>query len=236
MRLGILQCDWVDADLQPEFGDYPDMLRRLLESDEDGLSFTIYCIPANEFPASIDEADAWLITGSKWSVYDADEWIARAHQLVRTLYEARRPTIGVCFGHQLIARALGGEVGKAANGLGVGVHTINIVDQRPWMDPPRQSLSLLVSHQDQVTRLPGGANLLASHDFCPYDMFDLGDHILGMQFHPEFSKGYSRATMARWRPLIGEAGFHEGFASLDQHIDSGIAAGWIHRFLERAWR
>ncbi len=234
MHMGILQCDWVDADLQPDFGDYPDMLRRLLVAEKRGLSFSVYRLPSGEFPASIHEADAWLITGSKWSVYDTDGWIARAHELVRALHAARRPTIGVCFGHQLIARALGGQVDKASNGLGVGVHRVRVLEQRAWMDPPRRSLSLVVSHQDQVVRLPEGASLLASHEFCPYDMFEIGRHGLGMQFHPEFSKGYSRATMARWRPLIGETGFREGVASLAHEVESRVAARWIHGFLDQA--
>lgn len=234
MRVGVLQCDSVAADLQPEFGDYPGMLRRLLKTGKGEPSYAVYPLTANRFPQSIDECDAWLLTGSRWSVYDSDDWIARAHEFVRALHRERCPTVGVCFGHQLIARALGGRVEKASIGLGVGVHVIRILEQRPWMHPRRKTLSLLVSHQDQVTRLPDGAELLASHDFCPHDMFQVGEHMLGLQPHPEFSKGYSRATMERWRPLIGEAGFHEGIASLASEVETGVAASWIRRFLDRA--
>lgn len=111
---------------------------------------------------------------------------------------------------------------------------MRLLAQRPWMDPPRQRLSLLVSHQDQVTRLPEEAELLASHDFCPHDMYQVGEHMLGLQPHPEFSKGYSRATMERWRPLIGEKGFREGVASLANKVEPHVAAAWIRRFLGRA--
>jgi GMP synthase-like glutamine amidotransferase len=234
MRVGILQCDSVSADLQTEFGDYPDMLRRLFVDRAQEPSFVVYRLTAGRFPGSVDECDAWVFTGSTWSTYDHESWIVGAHDFVRALHEARRPTIGVCFGHQLIARALGGEAEKASVGLGVGVHTMGILEQRAWMDPPRERLSLLVSHQDQITRLPEEAVLLASHDFCPYDMYQIGDHILGLQPHPEFSKAYSRATMERWRPLIGEEGFRTGVASLAQPVDTDVAGNWIVRFLECA--
>ena len=234
MRLGILQCDSVSGELRGEFGDYPDMFRQLLATEAVHPEFRVYDLTAGRFPAALDECDAWLYTGSKYSVYDDEEWIARAHELARELHERRRPTIGICFGHQLIARALGGRAEKAAAGWGVGVHTTRILEHRDWMDPPRERLSLLVSHQDQVVELPPGAELLASHDFCPHDMFQIGDHILTFQGHPEFPKGYSRATMERRRSIIGETTYREGIASLDSGIEPGVAAAWIHDFLARA--
>lgn len=234
MHLGILQCDSVRTELQPAFGDYPDMFRTLLTTETLAPAFRVYDLTHDVFPASLDQCDAWLFTGSKWSVYDAEPWIARAHELVRTLHEERRPTVGICFGHQLVARALGGRVEKAAAGWGVGVHTIRIREQRPWMEPARRTLSLLVSHQDQVLELPPGAELLAEHAFCPYDMFQIGDHILTFQGHPEFTRDYSRATMEHRRAIIGDTTFAEGTASLAAGIEPGVAAAWIHGFLERA--
>ncbi|MDZ7788383.1 MAG: GMP synthase [Halofilum sp. (in: g-proteobacteria)] len=182
----------------------------------------------------MNECDAWLFSGSTWSVYDRESWILRGREFVCALHEARRPTVGVCFGHQLVARALGGEVEKASIGLGVGVHTTRILERRPWMVPPRERLALLVSHQDQVTRLPEEAVLLASHGVCPCDMYQVGEHILGLQPHPEFSKGYSRATMERWRFLIGEEGFRVGVDSLAKPIDADVVGHWILGFLGRA--
>lgn len=234
MRLGILQCDTVHEDLQGDFGDYPGMFLRLLDGPDQGIDFRIYNLTRGEFPADVRECDAWLITGSKWSVYDPEDWIQRGHQLVRELHDARRPTVGICFGHQMIARALGGRVDKAAVGWGVGVHTARIIRHRPWMQPSRETLPLLVSHQDQVTELPPGAVRLAGHDFCPYDMFDIGDHIITFQGHPEFIPDYSRATMERRREIIGEDTYRRGIASLEQSIEDAVAARWILRFLGQA--
>lgn len=236
MRLGILQCDSVRPDLRPEFGDYPEMFETLLTTDEVQPEFRVYDLTHGAFPQSSEECDAWLFTGSKWSVYDDDPWIARAHALAEELHAARSPTIGICFGHQLIARALGGRVEKAAIGWGVGVHTANIRQQRPWMNPARERLALLVSHQDQVSELPPGAQLLAGHDFCPHDMFQVGDHIMTLQGHPEFVKGYSQAMMERRREVIGEEAYQDGMASLEQSIEPHVAAAWIHHFLRRAFQ
>lgn len=234
MHLGILQCDSVRAELQPAFGDYPDMFRTLLTTEAVAPAFDVYDLTRGQLPDSLAECDAWLFTGSKWSVYDPDPWIHDAHELARALHAERRPTIGICFGHQLIARALGGRVEKAESGWGVGVHTMRILDRRPWMDPARQMLSLLVSHQDQVVEPPAEAERLAGHEFCPHDMFQIGGHILTFQGHPEFAKGYSRATMEHRRAILGEATFGEGMASLASDIEPGVAAAWIHRFLARA--
>jgi putative intracellular protease/amidase len=110
MRLGILQCDSVRPELQPEFGDYPDMFQRLLTTEAVQPEFRVYNLTAGEFPESPDECDAWLFTGSKWSVYDPDEWIQRAHEFARELHASRRPTVGICFG-QALHQALGNRAG-----------------------------------------------------------------------------------------------------------------------------
>ncbi len=234
MRLGILQCDSVRQELQPEFGDYPDMFRRLLSTADPDLTFCVYDLTRGEFPGALDECDAWLFTGSKWGVNDDEQWIRRAEALAARLHEERRPTIGICFGHQLIARALGGRIEKAAGGWGVGVHTARMLTRAAWMAPAADDLSLVVSHQDQVTELPAGATLLAAHPFCPHDMYQIGEHILTFQGHPEFQTGYSQATMDRRRNQLGEETYRRGVKSLELPTDEAVAAGWIVRFLDRA--
>lgn len=233
-RLGILQCDSVPAELQAQFADYPDMFQRVLAGGRP-LEFCTYDLPRGQFPESLDECDAWLFTGSRWSAYDPVGWIAQAHDLVRGLHAERRPSLGVCFGHQLIARALGGQVSQAEVGWGVGIHTARIIERRPWMTPGRANLPLLVSHQDQVSVPPEDAQVLASHDFCPYDMLQVGEHILTFQGHPEFPKEYSRALIELRREVIGEPASEQGLASLRGCPEGDIAAGWIRCFLERAW-
>lgn len=233
LRIGILQCDAVDADLQTPFGDYPDMFRRLLGAGPQAPQCRTYDLTHGDFPHSLAECDAWLLTGSRYSAYDPDDWIVRAHELVQTLHAERRPTVGVCFGHQLIARALGGEVARADSGWGIGVDTTRLLEQRPWMTPRRDALPLLFSHQDQVQRPPAEATVLATREACPYDMLQVGEHILTFQGHPEFEPGYVRALIERRREAIGESRSRDGLASLDEPTAGDTARGWILNFLER---
>lgn len=232
MQLGILQCDLVRPEWRSKFGDYPDMFQRLLTIADATLTFRVYDLTNGEFPDTLDECDAWLFTGSKWSVNDTDTWIRRAEALAVRLHQERRPTIGICFGHQLIARALGGRVEKATGvGWGVGVHTTRVIDQQAWMMPAADEIALVVSHQDQVVELPASATLLASHPFCPCDMYQVNEHILTFQGHPEFPKGYSHATMDQRRERIGEPTYQRGVESLAISTDEAVAAEWIVCFL-----
>lgn len=236
MLLGILQCDSVLTELQGTFGDYPDMFRQLLATAEPAFEYRVYDLTKSNLPASVEECGQWLITGSKWSVYDDAAWIHHARNFVVSLHQARQPTVGICFGHQLIADALGGKVEKARQGWRVGVHTADILETPPWMKPAARRLALLFSHQDQVTSLPPEASILASHSLSPYDMLQIGDHMLTFQGHPEFSKAYSRTMMERRRKKLGEQTFKSGMASLTQRTHAEIAAQWIARFLDNAHR
>lgn len=234
MLLGILQCDSVRPELQPRFGDYPDMFRQLLTTERVQPDYRIYDLTRDRFPGSPDECDAWLITGSKWGVNDGEDWIERAHEFVRELHAGRYTLIGICFGHQMAARALGGRVERAAAGWGAGLHTARILERHAWMQPEREELSLLVSHQDQVIEPPPGIQHLAAHDFCPYDMFQIDEHILTFQGHPEFPVEYSRALIEiRW-DVLGPERARAALDSLAQPPDAAVAAEWIHRFIEAA--
>lgn len=230
MRLGILQCDSVRSEWLGEFGDYPDMFQSLLGRVDPAITFRVYDLTRDQFPATADECDAWLLTGSKWSVNDDDGWIRRAENLIVEFRRRRRPTVGICFGHQLIASALGGRVDKAG-GWGVGVRSVQVLGRQPWMVQPAETLALIVSHQDQVVELPPDATHLASNPFCAYEMSQVGGHMLTLQGHPEFAKGYSRALMDLRRESIGEATYQAGIASLETDTDETVAADWIVRFL-----
>jgi GMP synthase (glutamine-hydrolysing) len=234
MHVGILQCDTVRADLRPEWGEFPAMFERLLSPVLGAPRFDAWDLVAGEFPDDPNACDAWLFTGSRHGVEDEAPWIERAHDLARELHHAGRPLVGICFGHQLIANALGGRAGRAARGWGVGVHEVDVHAPRPWMAPDLGRLRLPVSHRDQVHALPTGARALAGSDFCPYAMYEIDDRVLGMQGHPEFARGYLRALMDGRRDQLGEAVYRDGVASLEQPVDRDIVAGWLGRFLARA--
>ncbi len=231
MHIGILQADRVDPEHRARFGDYPAMFVNTIGEGMDHMpTFEFFDVRRDRFPHHIDDCDGYLITGSRASVYDEEPWIARLIGFVGELHDAKARTVGICFGHQLVAQALGGAVGRAPGGWGVGVHTWTVVRHESWMRPAKREFRLLASHQDQIETLPPGARLLASSTFCPHAAFAIGDHMLALQGHPEFTKAYAEFLMHKRRAALGAA-FEPGMRSLDQTTDAGAIARWIAQFL-----
>jgi GMP synthase-like glutamine amidotransferase len=231
MKLGILKTDAVRPEWVPEFGEYPDMFIRLLAEADPALEFVVFDVEQGDFPSDIDDVDAYLITGSKSSVYDDKEWIRQLMEFVCELHARRKKLVGICFGHQLVAEALGGKTEKSPKGWGVGLHTHSFSSMPEWHGGEEADFNILVSHQDQVVQTPADASVLASSAFCENAVIQMGDHILTFQGHPEFLSDYSREIMIFRREMIGEEAFEKGMASLDGDSDSERVARWIVSFL-----
>jgi GMP synthase-like glutamine amidotransferase len=231
MKLGILKTDQVRPEWVPEFGEYSDMFMALLGRVDPSLEFTVYDVEQGEYPADIDEVDAYLITGSKSSVYDDKPWIATLMDFVRELDRRHKKLVGICFGHQLVAQALGGRTEKSPKGWGVGLHTHRFNSAPAWHDDAGADLDILVSHQDQVVTNAAGARVLASSEFCENAVCQIGEHILTFQGHPEFVPAYSREIMEFRREAIGEQVYREGVASLSAAPQGERVARWILNFL-----
>lgn len=231
MKLGILKTDTVRAEWVPSFGEYPDMFMALLGELDPGLEFTVYDVEQGEYPADIDEVDAYLITGSKSSVYDGKPWIATLEEFIRQLQQRQKKLVGICFGHQVVAEALGGKTEKSNKGWGVGLHTHRFNSLPAWHDQGDRDFDILVSHQDQVVRTADGAVVLAGSDFCEHAVCQIGDNILTFQGHPEFVPEYSREVMAFRREQIGEHGYQTGMASLERAPQRERMGRWILEFL-----
>ncbi|MCV2882601.1 type 1 glutamine amidotransferase [Actibacterium sp. XHP0104] len=175
MLIGILQTGHAPDQLRGKLGDYSDMFRRLLA--DRGLEFTDYDVEGMEIPGDIHAADGWLITGSRHGAYEDHDFIPPLEDFIRRAIAAHVPMVGICFGHQIIAQALGGTVEKFRGGWSVGANDYDLAGRK---------VTLNAWHQDQVTALPDGASVIGSSDFCPYAALIYGDDALSVQPHPEF--------------------------------------------------
>lgn len=222
MRIGILQTGLAPEALAPEMGDYPDMFARLL--DGHGFTFRTWKVVEGELPVSVAEADGWLITGSRHGVYEDHPWIPPLEQFIRDAFAARVPVVGICFGHQIVAQAMGGKVERFDGGWAVGATEY---------DFGGETLRLNAWHRDQVVTAPPGAKVIATNDFCTNAALLYDDRALTVQAHPEFRPEFVDGLMrTRGKGLVPDEVMAEAVAKLDLPIQDKTMAGRIAAFFK----
>ncbi len=230
MKIGILNACSPQDEADFDTYEFESFVRLFSQSDQP-FEFREYRITEGEFPNSA-ECDAYLITGSPKGIYDSDAWIGRLGQFIRETYAAKRKLVGICFGHQMLAHHLGGEAKKSDKGWGIGLHPLPILKDYPWMDPPLQNGAFYYCHQDQVTLLPDGAELLAGSQFCPNGMFLLDNQVLGLQAHPEFTEPVMQRaiTWVEESEPMAKTNLDSSCSASDS-ADGAVMAKWIGNFL-----
>ncbi len=228
VRIGLLMVGHVDPNSRFVAGDYPQLFGAILEPL--GIELVPYELDVGRFPSDVAECDGWLCSPSRLSTYDPVPWLADAEELLRRIIAAEVPYVGICFGHQLLAQALGGVVAKSADGWGVGVCDYEVVARRAWMDPALDRISLIGSHQDQVMGLPDGAELLFRSDYCPTGGFGVGERAWTLQVHPEFVPALADHLLAGRVALVGAEKVAAARATLGRPLDRHAVASWIARF------
>ena len=201
MKIGIFLVGRASEDLVDEYGTYAEMLIALINTEEQVFEFKTFNILDDEFPKDHLECDGWIVTGSPHGVYEDHSWIPTVSQLINNVYEANLPIFGVCFGHQLIAQALGGHVEKSEKGWGLGLHTYQVNNKPDYMSNLSEKVTLNICHQDQVLRPPQGATVYAKSEFCENAGFYIKDKVLTMQAHPEFLVDFTKALLAARRDV-----------------------------------
>lgn len=233
MKLGILKTGRPPKPAIERFGTYPDMFSKLL--GEDAYGWRTYAVDEGELPASPTECDAYLITGSSAGVYDALPWIADAMDFLRAA-QGKAALVGICFGHQLMAQAFGGQVIKSPKGWGVGEHVYEVMTAEPWMDARPLRIRLPASHQDQVVEKPPGAEVFAASEFTPFAALVWRDHpAISIQPHPEFDPAFAMSLIEhrRGNPYPDEQA-DAAIASYSGADDRALVGGWIRNFLAHA--
>ena len=227
-RVGLLVAGHVDPKSVHVAGDYPELFHALLAPF--GVELVQYALDEGRFPDSLAECDGWMCTPSRLSTYDDIPWLADAEALHRDIVTKEARYVGICFGHQLLAQALGGTVARAAGGWGVGVQEYDIVETLPCMDPPLARCSVLASHQDQVTAVPSDARVIATSTYCPVAGLAVGERAWTLQSHPEFVAPLADHLLAGRVALIGADRVADAHASLDRPLDRVTIARWIANF------
>ena len=223
MKIGILETGRPPGALSQEFGDYPAMFRQMLG---DGFEIETFDVEAGELPTK--PHDGYLITGSPAGVYEPLPWIVPLQEFIRSASLSRM--VGICFGHQIMAEALGGHVEKSEKGWGAGLHHYSIVQPEPWMDPVNE-IAAPASHQDQVIVQPPDTEVVASSPFTEFAALNWTDRpAISFQFHPEFSPAFAKALIEKRYDIVPDP--DAAIASLDAPNDNARVAGWIRRFLK----
>ena len=230
MRIGILKTGRPPWPAIPRFGTYPDMFMGLLGAD--AYDWRTYAADEGEYPAAPEDCDAYIVTGSSAGVYDSDPWIGQLLDFLRAA-KGRAKLVGVCFGHQAMAQAFGGQVIKSPKGWGIGEHDYRIVSREPWMDEA-PAMRLPASHQDQVVSLPPGAEVIAASDFTPFAGLAWRDQpAISMQPHPEFDPAFAATLIeARRGKVYAEDEAALALASFESPDDRARVGRWIAAFLD----
>ncbi len=179
MQIGILQTGHAPDALIGRTGDYDAFFARLLH--DQGLTFKSYAVVDMQFPKDVHDCEGWLLTGSRHGAYEDHPFIRPLEEFIRKAYAAKVPMVGICFGHQIIAQALGGKVEKFQGGWSVGPTDYDFGGEH---------VTLNAWHQDQVTELPNDAEVIATSPFCQYAALAYDDRAFTVQAHPEFSSPF----------------------------------------------
>jgi GMP synthase (glutamine-hydrolysing) len=212
-------------------GGYPAIIARA--AGEPALPWTAVDLRDDSALPPAASLAAVVVTGSAASVTERAPWMLRAEAYLRTLVASRVPTLGICFGHQLLGQALGGEVIRNPRGREIGTVAFEVLADDPILAAARSPLLANSIHVDTVGTLPPGARVLARTALEPHAIVRFSEAAWGVQFHPEADAEILRDTVDVRRGLLA----HEGLdpdALIARAADSASGASTLRRFVEIA--
>ena len=206
--------------------------RVLLQPENPAARLEAFYVSKGEFPGRVDAYDGFLVTGSPCSVHEGHDWIARLADLAREAAARGRRVVGSCFGHQLLAKTFGGEVGQNECGWLIGNFVVHITRHCDWMRPAAAMTGMFHFNQERVTRLPPGAQAFARIDEYADFGFTLGDHVMSFQGHPEQSRLSMRNFLDTTPGLSSEQCARAADNIAAATPDARIWSAWMMRFFE----
>lgn len=234
-RIGILETGLTPPELIGEHNSYGSMFIDLLGASNAELDFKTYRLLDDQFPDSVGTCDGWVITGSRHGAYENLPWMLRLKEFLLDCLRVQKKVVGICFGHQILAEAMGGKVEKSEKGWGIGPHTYYLNESSTCTDGESNSLTINALHQDQVVLLPPSAEILAYSDFCQYAGLSYGDWAMSLQSHPEFSDSYEKALIELRREALFPHELAEAaltmIASSESCNEGERVARWIVKFM-----
>lgn len=217
-RFAVLLCAEDSEYVKKKYGGYFGVFVNLL--GEEGENWDLYRVVNGEYPdeEEIGLFDGFVISGSCNDAHGNDAWIVRLLNFLKKLDSLKKKTLGVCFGHQILSRALGGKTGRSTTGWDLGVTTINLSPKFITSTQLPSSLLVIECHRDEVIELPPSAEIVASSDKTGIEMFIYGDHIMGLQGHPEYTKDVLHSILDRLldRNFIQESQAELARASIEE--------------------
>jgi GMP synthase-like glutamine amidotransferase len=228
--IGILACDHVGPELLDAAAgrDYDVMYTEMLRAAEPSIRTRTYDVVNGELPATPDECDGWIITGARYDSYRDEPWIVALREFIADVLEHRARLVGVCFGHQAVAHALGGKA-EPSGTWKAGPQSLE-VEPTAWFEGGQVAIHAM--HQDVASIVPPGARTIASGDTAEHPMYLVGDTILCVQDHPEYDAGYIAGLVEARRPRMGDAITDEALTRIsNDQTDNAVVGRWIANFL-----
>ena len=235
--LGILQCGHTPEELLGlRYANYPDLFVQMLGPE--AFDYRVWAVVDGEFPPDARACDAWLITGSRHGVYEPHDWIPPLESLIRDIRDAERPLVGICFGHQIIAQALGGRVEKFAGGWSVGrvEYRLDLDGDGEGAAREAVTLPLMAYHQDQVIEPPPGAVSRGASNVCRHAALAIGDTIRTLQPHPEFDAAFVAGLLDTRGRVLPPERYEQAVDSLKEADDVEPARAEVGRLIREFLR
>lgn len=239
MHIGILRTGDLPPAIAEEHGGYGELFVRLLEGAEPSFTTEIVDVEGGEMPASPADADGWLVTGSRHGVYEDHPWIEPLKAFLRDCMAREVPVVGVCFGHQILAEAMGGRAVKSDKGWGLGVSDYQPAGTLSWAPELQAPWKGFAIHQDQVVEQPPDTTLIMTSEFCPLAALAYGPpdapRALTVQPHPEYHRDlFETVAEVRLKPVVPEPVMARAMDSLSTPVDPGPWVRTIVEFFKRA--